>query len=292
VKSFSNPVSEPPGGPAQTPALAQASRCRIIAHRGASRLAPENTLAAARLAWELGSDGVEVDLRLSRDGHLVALHDATTHRTTDGAHDVGALTFRELRQLNAAARHGEEPGPFEPIPSLRELLSIVPPGGQMVLEIKDNVPELLPPLELEICRSGLGEKQIVLATFDHAFAAQTRRRLPRHPVLWLSWEYHNVPPDAWPELTRSLIARTREAGLDGLDVGACHDYTPAEFFPHLRRIRSAGLKLYVWTVNEPDKARGLWSLPVDGITTDAPERLLEALPRRMAGAGCPIQRSE
>lgn len=273
MKAPASPRPAPPSGAAPSP---HKSRCRIIAHRGASHLAPENTLSAARLAWELGSDGVEVDIHLSRDGVPVALHDATTGRTTDGDHSVPALTVRELQQLNAAARHGGS-HPFEKIPRLGELFSIVPPGGRMVVEIKANTPELLEALAFEIRQSGLAAGQVVLATFDYAFAVRTKRRLPEHAVLWLVADYHNLPAEAWPERTNVLIARVREGGLDGLDVGACHDYDPAVFLPNLRRIRETGLMLLVWTVNDPEKARPLWELPVDGITTDTPDLLLEAM---------------
>lgn len=247
--------------------------CAIIAHRGASRQAPENTLAAARRAWDLGSDGVEIDIRLSRDGEIVVIHDATTRRTTGKNHAVSSLTARELHQLNAAAAFGNSPL-FEPVPLLKQILATVPPGRRLVIEIKDNVPEMLDALDGTLRQSGLSPDQIILGTFDCNFAAQAKRRFPAHEALWINGDHQNAATRDWPEVTRTLIAQTVASGLDGLDIGCCHSYNPALFFPHLQKIREAGLKLLVWTVNDPAKAALLRSLPVDGITTDVPEKLI------------------
>lgn len=247
--------------------------CAIIAHRGASRQAPENTLGAVCRAWELGSDGVEIDIRLSRDGAIVVIHDATTRRTTGKNHAVSSLAAGELQQLNAAATFGHS-HPFEPIPLLEQILATVPPGRRMVIEIKDNVPEMLDALDSTLSQSGLSSDQIMLGTFDCDFAAQAKRRFPAHEVLWINGDHQDAPARDWPEVTRALITRAVGNGLDGLDIGCCHPHNPTLFFPHFQKIRESGLKLLVWTVNDPAKAELLRSLPVDGITTDVPEQLI------------------
>ena len=117
----------------------------IIAHRGASHSAPENTVAAVELAWQRGADAVEFDVWLTADGRIVGLHDETTERTTGKNWTVGKKTFDELRSLDA----GSWKGPAwagEKIPSLAELLATIPEGKRVFIEIKDDVrlvPELL-----------------------------------------------------------------------------------------------------------------------------------------------------
>lgn len=248
----------------------------IIAHRGASHLAPENTLTAIRLAWELGSDGVEVDVHLSRDGRLMVIHDETTGRTTGADHAIGSLTAEELQRLNAAT-YFDASYPFEKIPLLEEVLATVPPGKRMLIEIKDNRPALWEVLEANFHASELSSDQVMLGTFDYDFAVATKHRLPHHGVVWISCHYHNTPASEWENVTSEILDRLRAGGLDGLNTGACHDYNPAEFLPHLQCIQSAGLKLGVWTVDILEKARPLWELPVDSITTNTPDILLEAL---------------
>lgn len=249
--------------------------CAIIAHRGAPQRAPENTLASIRLAWDIGSDAVEVDIHLSRDGRIVVMHDETTGRTTDADHTIAERTAAELQRLNAAAHHSAS-HPFEKVPLLSEVFATVPAGGRVVIEIKDNRPELLEALKSDIQASGLSASQIVLGTFDYDFAVKTKRHLPDHAVAWINAHYHNTPVEEWEDLTGALIARLREGGLDGMTTGVCHAYDPLVFLPHLRRIQSAGLRLYVWTVDDIEKARALWELPVDGIITNVPDVLLEA----------------
>ncbi len=116
----------------------------IIAHRGGPDRAPENTLAAFRIAIGLGVDGVELDCQRSKDGALVVIHDETVDRTTNGKGLVGELTLAELRALDA--------GEGEPIPTFEEVLVLAKDGGvQLVAEIKS--PELYPGLEVEMLRA-------------------------------------------------------------------------------------------------------------------------------------------
>jgi glycerophosphoryl diester phosphodiesterase len=116
----------------------------VIAHRGGPDRAPENTLAAFRIAIALGADGVELDCQRSKDGALVVIHDETVDRTTNGKGLVGDLTLAELRALDA--------GQGERVPTFEEVLGLAQAGGvQLVAEIKS--PHLYPGLELEMYRS-------------------------------------------------------------------------------------------------------------------------------------------
>jgi glycerophosphoryl diester phosphodiesterase len=120
------------------------SSVEIIAHRGASYDAPENTLTAVQLGWQQQADGVEIDIKLSKDGHIVAFHDHGTARTTGANHTLAELTLAELRDLDAGSwKNARFAG--ERIPALEEILAIIPPGKRLFIEIKagpDIVPEL------------------------------------------------------------------------------------------------------------------------------------------------------
>ena len=113
--------------PSTSPARGPFNRPQVIAHRGSSSELPEHTLAAYERAIELGVDGLECDVRLTRDGHLVCIHDRTVDRTSDGTGSVSAKTLAELQRLDFGSRHGGEP---QPVLTLFELLDLVAmPGG-------------------------------------------------------------------------------------------------------------------------------------------------------------------
>ncbi len=129
----------------------------LIGHRGASFDAPENTLAAFRLAWEEGADGVEGDYRLTLDGEIVCLHDPTTRRTAGINLAVAKATLAQLRELDVGSWKGEQ-WAGEPIPTLREVIATVPPGKRLFIELKSG-PEILLPLAAILAESGLPHEQ-------------------------------------------------------------------------------------------------------------------------------------
>src|SRR5512133_60470 len=116
----------------------------LIAHRGASREAPENTLAAFDLAWQQGADGIEADFRLTADGRIVCLHDATTGRTANLDLVVADSSFAELQQLDVGSWKGTR-WQGERIPTLEEVLARLPLGKRLFIELKSG-PEMLAPL--------------------------------------------------------------------------------------------------------------------------------------------------
>ncbi len=238
------------------PRRASRPRAKIIAHRGASRLAPENTLAAVQLAWRLGADAVEVDVHLTQDGRIVAIHDPTTDRTAGTHLEVAATHSDQLRQLDVGGhKYPEFAG--EPIPFLEEVLATIPPGRHLFIEVKCG-PEILPRLEETITPSGK-RPQVVLIGFDLGTMRAAKRCMPDVPAYWLRnkclWTPHSL----------SLVKKAQICGIDGLDVhwsGVTGRFTAA--------VRKAGLKLCIWTVDHPAHARRLRALGVDGITTNRP----------------------
>jgi len=252
----------------------------IIAHRGASFDAPENTLAAFRLGYDQGADAGELDIHLSKDGRVVVHHDADTARSAGRPQPLSAQTLDELRTLNVGQWGKWQGSAFaEKIPLLDEVLVLVPPGRRLFIETKVGV-EILPELEQVIRNSGLAPHQLPLITFDLETARAAKLRLPAHEVSWIvdfSWEGFNTPTgltDAppsrgvkpLPPTIDDLIRLARAAGLDGLDLNFKFPIDAA----FVQKVHAAGLKLYTWTVDDPVIARAQAAAGVDGITTNRP----------------------
>ncbi len=241
----------------------------IIAHRGYSAIAPENTVAAFKLAWEKGADSCELDLYLSADDRVVLLHDADTKRTTGIEGKVTEKTLAELQKLDAGSWKGEA-WKGEPIPGLAEALATLPAGRQrFFLEIKDTV-RAVPVLARELESWKDRADQLCIIAFDREVAREAKKAMPWIAVYRLS---SGEMKDKTPVDLAQLILDTKADGLDGLNLGLKFDWTPAL----VEQIRAAGLGLYVWTVNQPEDARRFAALGLDGITTDDPVMVREAL---------------
>lgn len=239
----------------------------IIAHRGASYDAPENTLAAARLGWEQGADAVEIDIHQSADGRLVVIHDETTRRTTGQPGEIARLTAEEIRRRDAGSWKGVRFA-GEKIPLLEEVLAILPEGKRLVIEIKAG-PAAVPLLAQVLAGSGHSLTRFCLIAFDPVVAADAKRLLPSCQVLRLaSYEPRN------PALQiDALLAVSREAGLDGLNLSRKWPVDAA----FVRKVHAAGLSLFIWTVDDPGPARRLAAPGLDGLTTNRPGWLREKL---------------
>ena len=235
----------------------------LIAHRGASYDAPENTLAAVNLAWKRRADAVEVDVHLSKDDQVVVIHDATTARTGGRDEAVQSQTLAELRQLDVGSYKGER-WAGERIPALSEVMKTVPEGRRLFVEIKTGE-AILPPLREVLQQSNLPPEQVVLIGFGRETMAAAKQMLPAYSVLWLSGMQER-DDGMWTPGVEELIQKAKQAGVDGLDVRA----TEAVDEAFARQVREAGLSLYVWTVNDPAVARRMQQAGVAGITTDRP----------------------
>ncbi|HEY6839008.1 MAG TPA: glycerophosphodiester phosphodiesterase family protein, partial [Geobacteraceae bacterium] len=212
---------------------------KLIAHRGASHAAPENTLAAFRLAWEEGADGIEADFRLSCDGEIVCLHDPTTRRTGGVELAVAAATLAELRSVDVGKWKGEE-WHGEAIPTLREVLAILPTGKEFFIELKSG-PEIVPPLAAILAVPSFPHAAVKLLSFDEEVLRAAARLLPGVKRLLLA----EVKP-GWSReaLTTWMLAALERSGADGLACRARRTID-ADF---VRRLRKAGKEFHVWTV--------------------------------------------
>ncbi|MCP4710666.1 MAG: glycerophosphodiester phosphodiesterase [Planctomycetes bacterium] len=244
------------------------SSVEIIAHRGASYLAPENTMASVMLGWEKQAD-VEVDVHLSQDNRIVIIHDSTTKRTADQEFKVSETNYGVLSQLDAGSFKGERFA-GEPIPLLADIIQTIPPQRKLYVEIKCG-PEVLPILQRILNDSGK-ISQIVIIGFDLDTVVESKSLMPHIPTYWLKGtEKDKETKESIPH-DPQLVQMISEKGLDGLDVHYAGVNT--EF---MNAVKAAGQKLYVWTVDDPKQAKHLIDLGVSGITTNRPEWLRNQL---------------
>jgi glycerophosphoryl diester phosphodiesterase len=163
--------------------IVRAKDLLVIAHRGASHEAPENTLAAFNLAWQQGADGIEGDFHLTKDGNIVCIHDASTQRTAGQAMKVADATLAELRLLDVGSWKGT-PWRGACIPTLDEVLATVPEGKYVFIEIKCG-PEIVPALKKALAMSKVQREQVVVIAFSAQVVAETKQQIPGLKALLL-----------------------------------------------------------------------------------------------------------
>ncbi len=232
----------------------------VLAHRGYSGRYPENTMLAFRKAVELGCDGIETDVQLTKDGVPVLLHDETLDRTTTGSGYVKDLLLGELQDLDAGSWLGAEFA-GQRVPTLEELLAFASEAGIMVnLELKNSIIhyERLEELTYSlIARYGLGDKAIV-SSFDHYSLRACKALDPVIKTGALYWDCLYEP-----------YAYVRSLGADALHP-EYHSLT-AEI---VERSHALGLAVNAYTVDDPADIATVKALGVDGIITDYPERAM------------------
>lgn len=251
--------------------LVAAATPEIIAHRGASHDAPENTLSAIRLAWEQHADAVEFDVYLSKDGRIVLMHDADTKRTAGVARKVVDQTFAELRQLDVGAwKDARYRG--ERVPSLAEALAEIPNGKRAFIEVKCG-PEIVPELKRVVQASKLDDDQMAVISFQAEVVAAAKQALPHLKAYWIVDPKPATKDKPAPWTADTLLAKARAVHADGLDLSV-QPIVTADF---IRRAKGDNLPVYVWTVDDADVARKMAAAGVHGITTNRPGWLREQL---------------
>jgi glycerophosphoryl diester phosphodiesterase len=249
----------------------------VIAHRGASATAPENTLSAVRAAVACGADGVEIDVRRSRDGEFVVVHDATLGRTTDvprhrwrrSAPRVEELTLRQLRRLDA----GSWKGPSfvgERIPTLADVMELVASTpARLLIEVKRPVgsrPRDLHDLAALLESAPLPHRRITVQSFDCRVPRDLREKLPgvTLAVLTRSIQGNLGAYSRWADQVslhhKSLDRRTVDA------------------------VKGCGMHCVTWTVNDPVSMGRVLRLGVDGVITDHPDALIAVLARERSAS--------
>ena len=243
-----------------------------IAHRGASGSAPENTLSAFKKALEIGVDAVELDLHGTKDGEIVAIHDATLNRTTNLSGLVSKKTLATIKMADAGGWFHPDFGgeqiqvdattvrtvAREFVPTLAEALECISGDAIAVLEIKD--PTISEAVVKKI-RDMNALACVVIISFHTSVLQDVRALEPGIPTGWLIGNHNNSVSPV------HLCQRLGELGCNLLNV--YHELITAEFAYEVRR---RGIALWCWTVDDLDRMREMEMLGVQGITSNYPER--------------------
>lgn len=248
--------------------LEKIARPAIFAHRGASAHAPENTLAAFRLAVEQGADGIELDAKLTADGKVVVIHDQTVNRTTGGQGLVCRKTLAQLKALDAG-RFFSPSFTGEKIPTLEEVFAEL--GAHTIINVEitnylsiwDTLPERVADLVIQYNL----QEHVLFSSFQPLNLARIHRRLPGAPLAILTY------PGILGSLTlmRGWLGRRFAPEL-------LHPYFTDATSQMLQAEHQRGRQVIVWTVNHPEDMHRLFQIGIDGIITDDPHlarRVLE-----------------
>lgn len=246
----------------------------IIAHRGASAYAPENTIAAFKKAMVLGADVLELDLRQTSDSVLVVLHDSDVKRTTNGTGDVKNFTFEELQKLDAGSWFDKKYSD-EKIASLQEVIDLLDDSTLIIIELKEGN-ETYPGIEEQVVRlvkQNNIESQTILKSFDPNVLKRLRILEPDIPLLYV---YALRIP--WLGM---IIDR-------GVTFDSVYDLDVEYLQPHLfflsqsfvNDAQSKGFKIISWGVNSTEAINESLDFGVDGIETDYPDKVLGIINER------------
>lgn len=231
----------------------------VIAHRGASAVEPENTLRAFARSIEMGAHMIQLDLQLTRDGHVVVIHDDDLRHTTNARGHVSQLTLEEVRKANA--------GKGERVPTLQETLELTRGRVQLYLEIK--APQAAAET-LRIVRAFNCQDEVLLASFDLELMKQLGETVSDMEIGLILGTPSLNPRVRWREAFPWRALRYYKYQTLCMQVKICSAILA-------RKIKQQGKKLYVWTANsESDYAR-MVAREVDGIVTDTPDRLITYL---------------
>jgi glycerophosphoryl diester phosphodiesterase len=236
------------------------ARPLVIAHRGASAEAPENTLAAFDLALVLGADGIELDVQTTRDGVPVVFHDATLARLTGQRGRIACFTREDLRAVRVQG---------EPIPSLAEVLALVRHRAVVQIEIKRGVP--VAPVVAAVLRARAAA-HVMFASFESAVVDEVRRLAPRIPRMLIA-EGRGRPRTAFRSPPAGLLSTLTALAATGVSM----DYRAIRSPDFIAALKSQGLCVWCWTVNRPHTMLRLATWGVDAILSDNPALLKSTL---------------
>ena len=230
----------------------------IIAHRGESYDAPENTHASINLAWERDDDAVEIDIHLTKDEKIVVIHDKTTLRTGGKLKRVSSNNYNELLQIDTGILKGNE-WINERIPLLDEVINTIPKAKILFIENKSD-DRIVKPLKQLIEQKNIDPVQIKFIGFDINTMKLIKDALPKFESYWIvEGKFYKRKSDL-----EETIAKCKSTGLDGLDVQAKIFLSKKV----IQTVKKSDLKIYTWTVDDPARAKQLYLDGIDGITTN------------------------
>jgi glycerophosphoryl diester phosphodiesterase len=230
----------------------------IIGHRGASGEAPENTLAAFRLALEQGADAVELDIHVSADGELIVCHDDTVDRTTNGTGKIELLTVLELKELDAGYWYDPR-FTAEKLPLLEEVFALIPADIMINIEVKCAYSTRLEKRLLELLVQYNRLESVVVSSFDHKTLVKLKKA---QSALRIGLLY-----------SANFQSHRLMAASAGVEVYSLHPYYLLLEAEDITDAVQHGMQVYPFTINEEAQWRELLEANVSGIITDYPGRL-------------------
>jgi glycerophosphoryl diester phosphodiesterase len=242
---------------------------KVIAHRGARRIAPENTLESFKLSLAAGAEGIEFDVHRCSTGELVVIHDDTINRTTNGVGHIRDISWDELQRLDAGSWFDAQFKGVK-IPSLQQVLELV--SGSVILNIEvKNAPTDYPDIEEDVLAllEGYPKETIIVSSFDHKLLKRFAKLDPSLNLAVLADAiFHNIGKYA-----AELNCKYWHPGFGELRADAVED------------AHKAGLTVNAWTLNDPRQWTSAIQMEVDGIVTDDPAGLVAYLKRLPASCG-------
>jgi glycerophosphoryl diester phosphodiesterase len=254
-------------------ALGQSAAAQlIIAHRGASHDAPENSMSAFNLAIEQGADGFEGDFYLTCDNKIACFHDKDTERICGEKLSITKTPLAKLQTLDIGSWKDPK-WKGERMPTLKDVLAAVPQGKRLFIELKSSC-EVVCPMKREIERSSLDPDQIVIISFHADAIAKCKRELPHIKALWLSG-YKKDKDGHFEPGVEEVAATLKRIRADGFNSQAEREHFNEDF---IKRLRELGCNEFsVWTVDDPEVAAYYKKLGAWSITTNRPGWLREQM---------------
>ena len=254
----------------------------LIAHRGESIDAPENTLPAYRTAVERGF-GFECDIYLAKDGRLFTFHDRDLTRTTAGANTNRCTDVDwegTVSKVNVGGWGKWKGSKFDPTrPALfSEVLALARDGRYIYVEVKGGNPAWVPYIKAEVAKAkNVNPGNVLFISFGEKVCAALKRAMPEYKVYFLTSCRRNVPGKnrkEWPARPADeVVAKLRELGVDGVDIW----FDPAVVDrAYVDTVKAAGFSFHVWTIDDPEKAKEAFAVGADTLTTNRARFILEA----------------
>jgi glycerophosphoryl diester phosphodiesterase len=240
----------------------------MVAHRGFSGGAPENTLAAFKKAIEIGSDMIELDVHLSKEGQVVVIHDDTLNRTTNGNGKVASYTLNELKALDAGSWFGSQFS-GERIPTLKEVLELTHGRVLLCIELKEGdlgqyaLKDLADRSFQEVEKAGM-LSEVLFASFNLSAIERIREKDPSIPVALIYSKSWGSPEEATEGRPISVLS--------------CHGKVLTQ--TNISKAHQQGVVVFVWAINTEEDMEYCLNMGVNGIITNHPDRLMRILQKR------------
>jgi len=239
----------------------------IVAHRGSSAEAPENTLPSFELAWDQGADAIEADFHLTSDGHIVCIHDKDTKRVAKTRKVIKETSLKNLQKIDVGEWKGAQ-WKGTTIPTLAEVLKTVPIGKKIYIEVKCGT-EIIPKLLEELRKSTLKTEQLVIISFDAQVIHKIETQRPEIKTFLLtkiSKRFGGIIPSS------SVIKTLKEIRTDGVSTKA-HSSIDSTY---LKKFQHEGFEYHVWTIDDLKTSERFHKMGASSITTNRPSLLKKA----------------